>query len=124
MGQSRAKIAITQTPPHELKSKQDRLMPGENPKSIRPRDAAHWMEIYAEMIEFKRQVLGRVTVGLDGVSQEARSELSEDVDLIEAQMRRYERRLRFWSDRAGELNGVDASAKAVRTTLVRARNKP
>jgi hypothetical protein len=103
----RAKIANTQTRTREAKSKQDRLMPGEDPKSIRPRDAAHWMEIYSEMIGFKRQVLGRVTVGLDGVSQEARIELSEDVDLIEAQMRRYERRLQYWSDRAGELKDGD-----------------
>jgi hypothetical protein len=69
------------------------------------------MEIYTEMIGFKRQVLGRVNVGLDGVSREARAELSEDVDLIEAQMRRYERRLRYWSDRSGELNGVDPDAR-------------
>jgi hypothetical protein len=81
------------------------------------------MEIYAEMIGFKRQVLGRVTIGLDGVSQEARTELSEDVDLIEAQMRRYERRLGYWSDRASELNGVDPSSKTVRTALIRGRNK-
>ena len=98
-------------------------MAGEDPKSIRPRDAAHWMKIYAEMIGFKRQVLGRVTVGLDGVSAEARTELSVDVELIEAQMKRYERRLRFWSDRAGQLNGVDPTSNGGRAPLPRARNK-
>ena len=81
------------------------------------------MQLYAEMIGFKRQVLGRVTAGLDGVSQEARTELSEDVDLIEAQMRRYERRLSFWSERAGKLNGVDPGSEGVRAKLLRARDK-
>ena len=98
-------------------------MPGEDPKSIRPRDAAHWMKIYAEMIGFKRKVLGRVNVSLDGVSREARNELSEDVELIEAQMRRYERRLRYWSDRAGALNGVDPGSKGVVATPLAGRNK-
>jgi hypothetical protein len=84
-------------------------MPGEDPETIRPRDAAHWIGIYAEMIGFKRQVLERVVVGLDGVSREARTELSEDVDLIEAQMHRYERRLQFWSAREGVLTAPEGS---------------
>jgi hypothetical protein len=91
------------------KATSDRLLPGEDPKTIRPADAAHWIGIYAEMIGFKRQVLERVVLGLDGVSREARTELSEDVDLIEAQMHRYERRLEFWSTRAGVLTAADGS---------------
>lgn len=84
----------------------DRLMPGEDALTMRSRDAEHWIAVYAEMIGFKRQVLDRVLVGLDAVSNEARTELSEDVELIQAQMHRYERRLSFWADRAGVLNGA------------------
>src|SRR5258708_3531802 len=85
---------------------EDRLMPGEDTQTLRSRDAEHWIAVYAEMIGFKRHVLDRVFVGLDAVSNEARTELSEDVQLIEAQMHRYERRLRFWAGRAGVLNGA------------------
>ncbi|HKB33274.1 MAG TPA: hypothetical protein VKF16_05355 [Candidatus Dormibacteraeota bacterium] len=81
-------------------------MPGEDTKTMRSRDAEHWISVYAEMIGFKRQVLDRVLVGLDAVSKEARTELSEDVELIQAQMHRYERRLSFWAGRAGVLNGA------------------
>jgi hypothetical protein len=55
------------------------------------------------MIGFKMQLLKRVSEGLEGVSREARNELQEDVDLIEAQMERYERRLRFWTQSASAL---------------------
>ena len=85
------------------KSNGDRLLAGEDPLTIRPRDAHHWVGVYAEMIGFKTQLLKRVNEGLEGVSHEARNELQEDVDLIAAQMERYERRLRFWSRRASDL---------------------
>ncbi len=81
----------------------DRLLAGEDPETIRPREAIHWIAIYREMIGFKVQVLSRVGEGLQGVSKEAHAELSEDVDLIEAQLVRYERRLKFWLKRAEEV---------------------
>jgi hypothetical protein len=80
--------------------KKDRLLEGEDSGTVRPEDAAHWIAIYTEMIFFKTQLLTRVMIGLDAVSDEARKELKEDVDLVEAQLERYERRLEFWSHRA------------------------
>ena len=77
--------------------KQPRLLDGEDPGTIRPQDARHWIEVYAEMIAFKRTMLDQVTAALDGVSDEARMDLKGDVGLLEAQLRRYERRSEFWA---------------------------
>ena len=89
--------------PVPSESNGDRLLAGEDPSTIRPRDAEHWVRVYAEMIGFKNRLLTRVNEGLESVSLEARNELQEDVDLIEAQLERYERRLRFWKDGASAL---------------------
>ena len=74
-----------------------RLLDGEDPETIRPQDAHHWIDVYAEMIAFKRHMLDQVVAALEGVSAEARMDLKEDVALLEAQLRRYERRSDFWS---------------------------
>jgi hypothetical protein len=101
--------------PDQPESNPERLLAGEDPETILPRDAIHWIAIYREMINFKIQVLNRVGEGLRGVSDEAKTELSEDVDLIEAQLGRYERRLKFWLKRVDTLtpnNGRPRSRKA------------
>ena len=85
----------------------DRLLAGEDPETIRPRDAHHWITIYAELVGFKNQLLVRVNEGMEGVSSAARADLQEDVDLVVAQLGRYERRLRFWSTRAGILAAAE-----------------
>jgi hypothetical protein len=79
------------------RSRNGRLLSGEDPETIRPQDAQHWIDVYAEMIAFKRHMLGQVVAALEGVSAEARMDLKEDVALLEAQLRRYERRSVFWS---------------------------
>ena len=79
------------------KSKNSRLLDGEDPQTIRPQDAQHWIDVYAEMIAFKRHMLDQVIAALEGVSAEARMDLKEDVALLEAQLARYERRSDFWS---------------------------
>jgi hypothetical protein len=89
-------------------------MPGEDPETIRARDAIHWIAIYREMIGFKIQILNRVGAGLTSVSAEARTELTEDVDLISAQLARYERRLQFWLTRAGVLSAKNGAGDGKR----------
>jgi len=79
------------------KSKNSRLLDGEDPQTIRPQDAQHWIDVYAEMIAFKRHMLDQVIAALEGVSAEAQMDLKEDVALLEAQLARYERRSEFWS---------------------------
>jgi hypothetical protein len=90
-----------------LKMERDRLLAGEDPETIRPRDAHHWITIYAELVGFKNQLLVRVSEGMEGVSSAARVDLQDDVDLVVAQLGRYERRLRFWSARAGVLTAAE-----------------
>jgi len=90
-----------------LKLESDRLLAGEDPETIRPRDAHHWITIYAELVGFKNQLLVRVNEGMEGVSSAARVDLQDDVDLVVAQLGRYERRLRFWSARAGVLTAAE-----------------
>src|SRR3977135_1306330 len=68
-----------------LKMETDRLLAGEDPETIRPRDAHHWITIYAELVGFKNQLLVRVNEGMEGVSSAARGDLQEDVDLVVAQ---------------------------------------
>jgi hypothetical protein len=90
-----------------LKVGTDRLLAGEDPETIRPRDAHHWITVYAELVGFKNQLLVRVNEGMEAVSSAARVDLQEDVDLVVAQLGRYERRLRFWSARAGVLAAAE-----------------
>ena len=89
------------------KPKHDRLLAGEDPETIRPRDAQHWITIYAEMIGFKMNMLKQVRSALAGVSAAARVDLQDDVTLLEAQLERYERRVAFWSERSSVLASQD-----------------
>jgi predicted LPLAT superfamily acyltransferase len=92
------------------RSRKGRLLAGEDPETIQPQDAQHWIDVYAEMIAFKRHMLDQVTAALEGVSAEARMDLKEDVALLEAQLARYERRSEFW---AKQLERLEKSYPAV-----------
>jgi hypothetical protein len=61
------------------------------------------------MVGFKHKLLATVKTDLQKVSPVARMDLGDDVLLIEAQLERYERRVRFWSDRANVLSANGAS---------------
>jgi hypothetical protein len=87
----------------------DRLLAGEDPDTIRSRDAYYWLNIYREMVGFKKQLLARVSNDLRSVSPVARIDLGNDVVLIERQLARYERRVQYWSERAGELTAADGT---------------
>jgi hypothetical protein len=89
------------------KPKHDRLLAGEDPETIRPQDAQHWMAVYAEMIGFKTHMLEQVHTALERVSAAARVDLQDDVTLLEAQLERYERRVAFWSERSSVLAGEE-----------------
>jgi DNA-binding winged helix-turn-helix (wHTH) protein len=97
------------------RSKRDRLLEGEDPASLRPQDTRHWISVYREMIAFKEDLLERVTGDLVHVSAAAKIDLNDDVKLIDAQLRRYRRRLTYWVDRQLELEeiAVDARTRTV-----------
>jgi DNA-binding response OmpR family regulator len=84
------------------------LLEGEDPETTHAEDARHCIRLYTELISFKQELLSRAERALDGLSAEAKKELSAtDVPVLEAQLARYEARLEFWYRRAWELEGID-----------------
>ena len=98
-------------------TKRDRLLEGEDPESMRPQDTKHWISVYREMIAFKDDLLKRVAGNLEHVSRAAKSDLSDDVTLIQGQLDRYRRRMNFWVERQLELEELTIDAKARTVTF-------
>jgi DNA-binding response OmpR family regulator len=88
------------------RSKRDRLLEGEDPGSLRPQDTRHWISVYREMIAFKEDLLERVTTDLMRVSLAAKTDLNDDIKLIDSQLKRYRRRLSYWVERQLELEEI------------------
>ncbi len=86
---------------------EDRLLEGENPKTLFPQDARHWIAVYREMIGFKEQLLGRINDEILRLPRAARSDVAEnDIALIENQLERYKRRIEYWYARQWDLEGL------------------
>jgi hypothetical protein len=83
----------------------DRLLPGEDPTSPYPDDADKWIEVYQELLVFKRRLLGVAEEALEGLEDKpARREVIDtDRIVLEAEVKRFERRLEFWKKRRQEL---------------------
>ena len=83
----------------------DRLLPGEDPGTTQSEDAVHWIAVYRELLSFKEQVLGVTRrYAADGPPEVASELVASDLPLLEAEMRRLERRLAFWEQRLAELS--------------------
>jgi DNA-binding response OmpR family regulator len=63
------------------------------------------------MIAFKDDLLSSVSGDLRRVSAAAKVDLNDDVKLIEAQLRRYRRRLEYWVERQLELEEISIDSK-------------
>jgi hypothetical protein len=86
---------------------EERLLDGENPLTDHSADAAHWMNIYRELISFKEDLLARLGTDVDGLTPKARFEIvSTDVAALERQLGRYVKRLEYWYGRHWELHGL------------------
>lgn len=85
----------------------ERRLPGEERdlRSTDPRDAAHWTAVYAELLEFKRTLIGEATGRLERVADAARVEIDNDLVILVAEESRLDGRYRFWSARLRELAG-------------------
>jgi hypothetical protein len=83
----------------------DRLLPGEDPTSPYPDDADKWIEVYEELLGFKRRLLGVAEETLESMKDKpARREVVDtDRIVLEAEVRRFQRRLAFWKKRRLEL---------------------
>jgi len=85
----------------------DRLLEGEDPRTVFPQDARHWIAVYREMIGFKEDLLSRIRNLLAGLPAAARhDEMDSDLGLLEDQLQRYRRRLEFWYARQWQLEGL------------------
>lgn len=69
------------------------------------------------MIGFKDDLLTRVSESLIHVSPAAKVDLNDDVQLIEAQLQRYARRLDYWVERQLELEEITVDSKTRTVTF-------
>src|SRR5205809_5094392 len=75
----------------------DRLLEGEDAKTLFARDARHWIGVYQQMIGFKEDLLGRIRTQLAHLPAVARADvIDNDINALEEQLLRYRRRLEFW----------------------------
>jgi DNA-binding response OmpR family regulator len=100
----------------------DRLLEGEDPKTGFPQDARHWIAVYSEMIAFKNDVLGRMRTRVRRLPRAARADvMTNDVEFIENQLGRYQRRLEYWYARQWQLEGLRID-EDTRTIAYRSRS--
>jgi hypothetical protein len=80
----------------------ERLLPGEERDLRRddPGDAAHWVAVYGELLDFKRDLISRLAGRIDTASDAARTELDNDLLLLIAEESRLAQRHLVWSERA------------------------
>lgn len=85
----------------------DRLLPGEDPASPYPDDAEKWIEVYEELLRFKRRLLSVAEETLQDLHDKpARREVVEtDRVVLHAEVTRFQKRLSFWQRRLSELHG-------------------
>jgi hypothetical protein len=93
-----------------------RALEGEDIETNRWEDARHWMSIYADLLEFKRGILGRVRRDMTTLSPPAQKAASVDLEIIETQMNGYQERLDLWYRRLWDLQGLwlDPAGRMVR----------
>ena len=85
----------------------ERLLEGEDPGSPYLEDATHWVQVYGELLAVKRDLLGTAENALGVLEPEARREVaSTDLVVLDAEMKRFSRRLEFWRQRCLDLGGT------------------
>jgi hypothetical protein len=82
----------------------DRLLEGENPSTTHLEDAVHWIQVYEDLLAFKRRLLQSAGEVAPEMEEMAREEVGKtDLTILVAEAARVERRLRFWRERADKL---------------------
>ena len=106
---------IERVPPTDRRAP-SRPLEGEDLATTRWEDARHWMSIYADLLEFKRGILGRVKRDIANLRAPAQKAAAIDLEIIEVQMLGYEERLDLWYRRLWELHGlwIDPAGRMVR----------
>jgi DNA-binding response OmpR family regulator len=88
------------------------LLEGEDPSTLFAEDARHWVNIYAQLLEFKQRILERVTTAMPNLPPREGAEVAGDLQLITAETARVKSRLAFWQQRHWDLIGLDLNAQA------------
>ena len=94
------------TRPPRQPARKSRALDGEDLGTNRWEDARHWMSIYADLLEFKRGILGRMERDITGLHPIAQNAAAVDLKIIETQMFGYQERLDLWFARIWELQGL------------------
>ncbi len=79
-----------------------RLLEGEDPDAADRDDARHWATVYEELRTFKRRMIQTAEASIaDGIAKPASREIiTTDLVALRAELRRFERRLAFWTRRS------------------------
>lgn len=86
---------------------EDRLLEGEDPDSTYLDDATHWVAVYTELTGVKRDLLRVAEDQAPHLEEDARKEVARtDLVILDAEMKRFQRRLDFWRRRCVELGGT------------------
>lgn len=82
----------------------DRLLDGEDPETLQVHDADHWIRVYRDLLDFKRQLLATANEIVPDMADAARAEVGKtDLTAMDAEARKFQRRLSFWQLRRDEL---------------------
>lgn len=93
------------------------LLAGEDPATRYAVDAAHWMNIYRELIAFHEDLLARHQSDGDGLGGDHRlSTMTFDPLQAMAILDQYRARLNFWYDRHWQLQGLAIDPKTFLAT--------
>lgn len=82
----------------------NRLLEGEDPETTDAREALRWLSAYAELLEFKQNVVGEAEASAGELSQRAQQEAEADLTLLNAERERLKQRYAFWKARVVELS--------------------
>jgi hypothetical protein len=82
----------------------DRLLEGEDPSSHHRDDVDHWIRVYTELLQYKRDLLSTTRERLAIIEPRAGEEIEKtDLRVLSAEASRFEHRLGFWRRRRSEL---------------------
>ncbi len=85
----------------------DRLLDGEDPDTLQVHDTDHWIGVYRDLLEFKHSLLARAHEMVPGMDVAARREVGQtDLIAMDAEARKFQRRLEYWQARRAELAGA------------------
>jgi hypothetical protein len=80
-------------------------LPGERESESSPLldDATHWLQVYQELLAFKRTLLRTAEIHKDGAPDAVAHEVSNDEELLRSELTRLEGRHRFWEEQVRTL---------------------